>query len=313
MRWAIPTSSMMTTTKLTNYPAHTMQKYNDYWFQSDDGLTLYARDYQHHSPQATILCIPGLTRNSADFSHLCEHLADQFRVVAVELRGRGRSEYDPNPRNYHPGVYVQDMVALLDSLQLESVVLIGTSLGGLISMFLTAMQSNRITAVVINDIGPEVNQDGLDRIKSYVCNPSPVSNWEEAISKTREVHGREFPNFSDADWALFTNNLFRENSEGQPELNYDPAISVLLEQNQDDVVPPDLWPAFNAMGPVPLLLLRGELSDILARECVAKMQRIKPDMQFTEVANCGHAPLLTESESLQSINTFLYSLSLGTK
>ncbi len=285
-----------------------MHPYKDYWFESSDGLNLYARDYRHSSPQATILCIPGLTRNSADFSRLCDHLADRFRVISVELRGRGNSEYDNNPENYHPGVYVQDVTSLLDALRLESVILIGTSLGGLISMLLSAMQPDRIAAAVINDIGPQVNQQGLDRIKAYVCNQSSVASWQEAEQRTREILGREYPDFKDDDWSFITRNLYRENGSGQPVLNYDPSISILLEQRQDDSVPPDLWPAFEAMRPIPLLVFRGELSDILTRDCVAKMQQIKSDMHFTEIANCGHAPLLTEGESLTAIDNFLNAL-----
>ena len=282
-----------------------MPSYRDHWFNSSDGLKLYARDYRHQTPLATILCIPGLTRNSADFSQLCDHLAVSYRVLTVDLRGRGQSAYDPNPQNYHPGTYMQDIIALLDSLALDSVILIGTSLGGLVSMMLSATQPRRVTAAIINDIGTEVNRTGFDRIKSYVCKPAPVSTWDEAISKTRELQGREYPDFSDADWSAFTQNLYRDNGRGQPVLAYDPAIAVLLEQNQDNAVPPDLWPLFRAIPSMPLLLLRGELSNILTRECAQQMQREKPQLQFIEIANCGHTPLLTEQQSLQAIDQFL--------
>ncbi len=286
-----------------------MQEYKDYWFNSSNGLRLYARDYPHTAPEATILCIPGLTRNSADFSQLCDQLATRYRVIAVDLRGRGKSDYDPDPYNYHPGVYVDDITCLLNSLELESVILIGTSLGGLISMILSAMQAERITAAIINDIGPEANQAGLDRIKAYVCNPTPVNSWAEAVSKTHAIQGREYPNFSESDWVAFTNNLYREDNEGNPVLNYDSAIAILLEQNQDNAVPPNLWSLFDTIQSTPLLLLRGELSDILTRDCVEKMQQKKPDMQFVEVASCGHAPLLTEPESMQAITQFLTTVS----
>jgi len=285
-----------------------MPHYEDYWFESRDGLKLFARDYQHEAPRATILCIPGLTRNSADFVGLCEHLVNDYRVVVVELRGRGNSEYDTNPLNYHPGLYVDDVIALLDSMELTSVILIGTSLGGLISMILTALQPERVAAVIMNDIGPETSQVGVDRIKNYVCNPIPVHSWAQAIDMTREVFGAEYPDFVAEDWAAFTKNIYRENNEGDPVLNYDPAIGILMTQQQDDAVPPDLWPAFAAMQATPLLLIRGRLSDILTTECVEKMRQKKPDMHFIELDGRGHAPLLTETECVVGIENFLLSL-----
>jgi len=285
-----------------------MPHYDNYWFESRDGLKLFARNYQHEAPRATILCIPGLTRNSADFSELCEHLAINYRVIAVELRGRGKSEYDTNPLNYHPELYVDDVVALLDSLELTSVILIGTSLGGLISMILTALQPERVAAVIMNDIGPETSQVGVDRIKNYVCNPVRVNSWAQAIDMTQEVFGAEYPDFVDEDWAAFTKNIYRENSKGGPVLNYDPAIGLLMTQQQDNAVAPNLWSAFAAMQTTPLLVIRGRLSDILTTECVEKMQLKKPDMHFIELEDRGHAPLLTETECKVGIDNFLVSL-----
>jgi len=282
-----------------------MSNYKHIWFQSHDGLKLYARDYPTDKPLGTIICIPGLTRNSADFSLLCEHLSQQYRVIAVDLRGRGQSAYDPNPNNYFPGIYAEDIMTLLDELQLSSVVLIGTSLGGLVSMLVAAQRPNRVSAVIMNDIGPEANQSGLDRIKSYVCNTTPVANWEEAINKTQQVQSREYPDFERVDWERFTRNIYNENSQGTPELNYDPAIALLLEQAQDNAVPPDLWPVFEAIRSTPLLVFRGELSDILSVDCVEKMLTIHQQMDYKEVSRRGHTPLLSESESLDSIDNFL--------
>jgi pimeloyl-ACP methyl ester carboxylesterase len=284
-----------------------MQNYRDHWFTSNNGLKLYARDYLHHSPAATIICIPGLTRNSADFASLCQHLASHYRVIAVDLRGRGRSAYDPDPKNYHPGSYAEDMIALLDSLALDSAVFIGTSLGGLVSMLLSNMQPQRVKAVILNDIGPQIHQPGLDRINTYVCNPASVSSWAEAISKTREVQKREYPGFTDTDWLNFTHKLYREDETGTPILNYDPRIAMLIEL-QRHAPTANLWPLFSAMQAIPLLLLRGELSEILTKDCVSKMQSQKPDMQFTEVPSCGHAPLLVEHEATEAIDGFLVSL-----
>ena len=138
-----------------------MADYQDIYYQSQDGLKLYARDYTHDSPRATVLCMHGLTRNSADFEGIANHLAGDYRLVVVEQRGRGNSQWDENPENYQPAVYVRDMFTLLDHLGLEQVVLLGTSLGGLMSMIMTAMQPGRFQAAILNDIGPVLNPVGL--------------------------------------------------------------------------------------------------------------------------------------------------------
>ncbi|CAA0082749.1 2-(acetamidomethylene)succinate hydrolase [Zhongshania aliphaticivorans] len=281
-----------------------MQNYSDYWYQSSDGLRLYARQYGNTTAEQTIICIPGLTRNSSDFTALCEHLAPRYRILAVDLRGRGQSDYDTNPENYHPGCYANDILSLMGSLALPSAIFIGTSLGGIVSMVLAATAPERIQAIVMNDIGPEPDKAGLDRIKRYVGNKSTVKNWSEAVEKTKSIQAQEYPNFSDEDWLIFSKNLYRENALGQPELAYDFAISHLLNQQNDDTTS-DLWPLFTAMQNIPLLLFRGELSDILNQQCVRKMQTLKPDMQFVEIPHCGHAPLLSETEALNAIDNFL--------
>jgi pimeloyl-ACP methyl ester carboxylesterase len=281
-----------------------MQNYSDYWYTSSDGLGLYARQYGPDDAERTIICIPGLTRNSADFAPVCEHLAKQFRVFAVDLRGRGNSDYDSKPENYHPGTYAIDIITLLDQLSLDSAILIGTSLGGLVSIVLAATAADRVTAAVINDIGPEADEAGLARIKAYVNNAKPVSDWPEAVAKTKASLGREYPEFSDHDWQQFSENLYRENAKGVPALAYDPQIAVLL-QSPGTPEATDLWPLFQLIQDLPLLLVRGELSDILSRECVAKMQQQLPDMEFLEIPNCGHAPLLSEPSALAAIDHFL--------
>lgn len=282
--------------------------YKDYWFRSTDGLQLYARDYRHQNPRATVLCIPGLTRNAADFTQLCEHLAADFRVLAVDLRGRGQSDYDSNPNNYHPGTYVQDIITLLEAEALSSVILIGTSLGGLVSMLLTALHPQRVAAVVLNDIGPEVNTIGLEAVKQYISNPPPVNTWADAVASTRQSLGREYPDFSDQEWIDYTQNLFRENEQGQPVLDYDSHIADVIQQSDDNAVPANLWQAFETMKAVPQLLIRGQRSYILSPQCVEKMQQINPSMHFVEVPRCGHVPLLTEAVSLAAIDGLLATL-----
>ena len=286
-----------------------MAEYQDYYYNSADGLRLYARDYTHDSPRATILCMHGLTRNSADFEDIASHLAPDYRLIVVDQRGRGLSEYDGNTDNYQPAIYVQDMFHLLGLLQLEAVILMGTSLGGLMAMIMVAMQPQRFSAVIMNDIGPVVNPAGLERIKGYVGQMAPAADWADAVESVRAIAAKEFPDYSEADWLHFARALYREDENGVPVPAYDPAISTPMLEAQDTAVPPDLWSAFDAMTGLPLLLIRGELSDILAPDCVAGMQARKPDLQLAEIPRRGHAPTLAEPECIAAIDTFLTGLS----
>lgn len=284
-----------------------MADYQDIWYQSSDGLTLYARDYRHPDPAATLLCMHGLTRNSADFDGIANHLAGRYRLVVVDQRGRGRSQWDSDTGNYQPAVYVQDMFKLLDELELDRVGLVGTSMGGLMSMIMAAMQPVRVGSVILNDIGPVINPAGLERIKGYVGKSSAVTSWEEAVAQNRDINGREFPDFSDADWLRFTRALYVEDDSGVPVLAYDPAIAQPMAEDQDAAVPPDLWPAFAALAEIPTLVVRGAMSDILAPECVAEMLARKPDLQVAEIDNRGHAPILDEPAAIAAIDAFLAS------
>ncbi len=282
-----------------------MANYQDLYYHGHDGLRLYARYYAHTTPRATILCMHGLTRNSADFAAIADHLAQDFRLLVVEQRGRGNSQWDSNHEHYQPAIYVQDMFTLLDLLELDRVVLLGTSLGGLMSMIMTAMQPQRMQAVIMNDIGPVVNPAGLERIKGYVGKSQPVSSWEDAVAEQRAINGKEFPDFSNEQWMSFCHALYRENEQGVPVLAYDPAISKPMNEDQDAAVPPDLWPVFDALKPIPTLVIRGVLSDILAEDCVAEMQSRKPDLSVAQIPNRGHAPILDEPDCVAAIDQFL--------
>ena len=224
-----------------------MDNYVDYSYESSDGLRLYARDYPCRATEkgnpATVLCMHGLTRNSADFDGLAGHLCSDYRVLSVDQRGRGRSDYDSVVANYTPLTYVQDMFGLLDRLQVSEVILVGTSMGGLMSFIMAAMQPARVSAMVINDIGPEVDQRGLDRINSYVGKSKPVSNWAEAVAQVRSIAAVAFPDFTEEQWQDFARDVYREDN-GIPVLAYDPAISQPMNDANAGAVPPDLWPVF---------------------------------------------------------------------
>ncbi len=288
-----------------------MAEYDDIYYSSSDGLRLYARDYPCRNERIakpnTILCMHGLTRNSADFARLAAHLSENYRVLAVDNRGRGLSQYDANAANYNPATYVNDMFTLLGVLGLERVILCGTSMGGIMSMMMAAMQPERVIGIIINDIGPEIAEEGLQRIKASVGKAKPVTAWEDAIAQAKEINQLAFPDFSDSEWEEFTRGLYRDQN-GMPVLAYDPAISKPLSDEQAGAVPPDLWPLFDAITTTPMLLIRGETSDILAPACARAMRNKKQDLRFVEVPNRGHAPTLNEAVSRGAIDGFLSEL-----
>ncbi|MFN2328226.1 MAG: alpha/beta fold hydrolase [Chromatocurvus sp.] len=288
-----------------------MSDFRDVWYQSPDGLRLYARDYPGPASSGLlpVLCMHGLSRNSADFAELASTLAAERRVIVAEQRGRGRSDYDSNPANYTPLTYAGDMFHLLDTLSLKKVVLIGTSMGGLMSFIMASQQPERVAGMVINDIGPEIDPRGLARIQHYVGKVAPARSWDEAVARTREINGEAFPDYTDDDWLGFARALYVEH-DGVPVLAYDPAISQTMNDDDSDAVPPDLWPLFEAIVDIPMLVIRGELSDILAPECVARMRDRDSDLSVTEVPRVGHAPTLMEPTALQAIQSFLSSGSI---
>lgn len=289
-----------------------MSEYRDLWYQSPDGLRLYARDYPGPASSALppVLCMHGLSRNSADFEGLAATLAAERRVIVAEQRGRGRSDYDSNPANYTPLTYADDMFHLLDTLAISKVVLIGTSMGGLMSFIMASQQPLRFVGMVINDIGPEIDPRGLARIQNYVGKVEPARNWDDAVARTREINGEAFPDYTDDDWLAFARALYVER-DGVPVLAYDPAISRAMSDADSGAVPPDLWPLFEAIVDIPMLVVRGELSDILAADCVARMRDMDADLQVVEVPRVGHAPTLMEPVALQAIQSFLMGSGLN--
>lgn len=283
-------------------------RFVDVFFTNQDGLDLYARDYPNPDATLTVLCLHGLTRNSADFAELAETLWPGYRVVAMDQRGRGRSAYDPDPSRYTLPTYVQDAFALMDHLGLAHVAIVGTSMGGLMAMFMAAQQPGRISGIVLNDVGPVVEAEGLRRIQGYVGKGGEIASWADAVALTRANNSAAFPDFSDDDWLAFARRIFRENEEGVPVLAYDAKISQPMQADQTTAVPADLWPVFDAMGAVPLLVVRGALSDILSGETVAEMARRHPGTTAVEVPNRGHAPDLSEPGVSDAIAEFLAGL-----
>ena len=282
-----------------------MGDYIEKSFSSADGLDLFYRDYpaSQQSTGAPVLCLHGLTRNCADFEDLAPRLAAKRRVLAMDVRGRGRSAYDRNPRNYHLGSYVADVLSLLAAERLEQVIVIGTSMGGLIGMMLGAERPKALAGLVLNDIGPVIDPAGMARIAGYVGKTGPVESWEEARAQVKAINAEALPDLDDAAWDRFARRLFREDSAGWPVPAYDPAIAEGFAAGS--TTPRDMWTQFDALAKTPILVLRGAQSDILSAETAEAMAARHPRCETVTIPNRGHAPLLDEPAALSAIDRFV--------
>jgi pimeloyl-ACP methyl ester carboxylesterase len=275
----------------------------DYFHDSTDGLRLFGRRYPAQDPAGVAaLCLPGLTRNSRDFAKLAAHLRARREVVALDLRGRGRSAWDPDPTHYQLPTYVGDVWSLLESCELRRVVVVGTSLGALIGLGLAAMKPERIAGLVLNDAGPEIDPAGLRRIAGYAGKLPAVSSWAEAAAQAKSVYGLALPGLSDEAWLDYARSGYRENAAGVPVPDMDPKISQAFAN--PSTAPGNLWPLFAKIRGVPMLVIRGALSDLLSAATVARMVRENPEVEELTVANRGHTPLLDEPECLSAIDAF---------
>ena len=278
--------------------------YLEKWFRAQDGLELYYRDYGN--PLTTtipVLCLAGLTRNAIDFHDLALHLSPHRRIISLDLRGRGRSEYDPNPNNYTPHTYLSDVTHLLTVTNCHKVIVIGTSLGGLIAMALGAVRPTTLAGVVLNDIGPEIDPEGVQRISSYAGKNLPAMNLEQATEHMKNLFAAAYPDFGPDQWREEAMRGLHQREDGLLVPDYDPSIVKTVSKQADD--PQGFWPYFNSLKNIPVLALRGELSDILNAETFAAMVKAKPDILQVTVPNRGHTPDLSEPVSIEAIDKFL--------
>ena len=286
-----------------------MAAYAERRFTSPDGLSLYARDYPGADGpvRLPVIAIHGLTRNSADFDAIASLIAQSGRrVLAVDVRGRGRSDRALDPMTYQPSVYAKDILALMDQAGIERAVFMGTSMGGLITMAVTALKSKRVAAAILNDIGPEVDPPGLARIAAYSGKPVDTPTWADAAAYMKSINAVAFPQNTDADWDAFARRTFREGPEGAPVLDYDPDISVPIRAMGSKALVPNLWPFFTRLAKGrSTLLIRGGTSDLLSAGIAAKMRKRAPKMVYAEVPGIGHAPMLDEPEARAAIFEFL--------
>lgn len=282
------------------------------FWDSADGLRLFARDYAGGGGPARppVVCLHGLTRNSRDFEAVAPWIAARGRrVLALDVRGRGRSDRAPDPSSYQPAVYAADVLALFAQAGIARAVFVGTSMGGLIAMTLAAMNSGVVAGAVLNDVGPELSPVGLARIGGYVGQGTgqgaPVRSWDEAAEYARRTNVAAFPAYGPEDWSAFARRLFREDEEGRPVLDYDPAIAAPFRAAPAGPAP-DLWPLFAGLAAGrPTLLVRGALSDLIDADIARRMRAAAPAMAYAEVPRVGHAPMLTEPEARAALAAFL--------
>ena len=274
-----------------------------YWW-SKDGLRLHYRDYAGDDGRPPILCIPGLTRNARDFEGVAKRLAGQWRLICVDLRGRGESAYAKDPMSYVPLTYLQDMEALIAELKLERFILFGTSLGGLITMLLAMSGPQRIAGALLNDVGPALEPRGLDHIRSYVGRARDWPTWLHAARFIAEAQADRYPDWTLDQWLAYAKRLAKLTPNGRIVYDYDMRIAepFKLPGGESGF---DMWPAFRALGCAPALLLRGELSDLLSEETAVRMAEEVASLEVATIPRVGHAPTLDEPESAEAVDHLL--------
>ena len=278
-------------------------------YTSVDGLRLYARDYAPHDgpAQLPVICIHGLTRNSADFEELAPWIASQGRrVLAIDVRGRGKSAYDPDPSHYNPMVYAGDVIKLAKDLGIARAVFIGTSMGGLITMTLALRRLGLIGAAVLNDVGPAISMRGLQRIAGYVGHGEPFRDWEEAAEYARTINEVAFPHYTGDDWNTWARRACAEVEPGKIAMRYDPNIAVAVRAGKIKTSSLMARFAFRRLARKrPTLLVHGSLSDLVEQEQVDLMRSIAPGMSVALVPGVGHAPMLNEPAARTALKDFL--------
>lgn len=268
-----------------------------------DGVQLFFRDYAPLAPASglPVVLLHGLTRNSRDFELVAPRIASLGRrVIAPDVRGRGRSGRDPDPANYAPPVYVQDLLGLLGGLGIGPAIYVGISMGGIITMLLAAMAKDRVAAAALVDIGPVIEEAGLKRIAAYTGVGMEFASWDEAVAAVAATQKPVFPNADESFFKRFTRRVCREEN-GRVIYDYDAAIARPNASTQ----PPDMTPLFEALGLAPILVVRGALSDLLSSEGVELMRLVRSDLVAVDVPDVGHAPTLEEPAAWEALLGFL--------
>ncbi len=281
--------------------------YSDGFWWSNDGLRLHFRDYPARAENAhrpPILCIPGLTRNARDFELVAARLAGDWRVICVDLRGRGDSAYAKDAMSYVPLTYVQDMEALLRAENIERFVAFGTSLGGLITMLLASTRPGRVVGALLNDVGPQLEPEGLARIRDYVGQGRSFPTWMHAARALSEAQGAVFPGYGVSEWLDLAKKTLKIGAGGRIVYDYDMKIAepFAVPGGEAGV---DLWPAMAGLSPAQVLIVRGALSDVFSSATAERMLTMLPHGRLLTVENKGHAPTLEELEVASVIDDLL--------
>jgi pimeloyl-ACP methyl ester carboxylesterase len=289
-----------------------MTAFEERFTLSQDGLRLFYRDYPGPTGRTPVLCIPGLTRNSRDFDFIAGHIAATRRVITTDLRGRGRSAYDPEPHNYSVPVETRDMFQLLQAAGIARVVVLGTSRGGVIAMTMAAFAPATLAGAILNDMGAQLEAAGLERIYSVLRSPPSYAGWDQAVAALKAANSALFPNVSDERWRVFAHALYREEQDrcvGDYDPNFPAAILEASGTNPRNAGgAADLWKWFGALAGIPALVLRGENSLLLSAETLGAMVRAKPDLASVTVKDRGHVPFLDEPEAVAAIDRFLEAI-----
>lgn len=288
---------------MTNSPS---PPFRDRRFTSRDGLSLYFRDSgDPFSPRTPVLCLPGLTRNSRDFAALARRLAATRRVLCPDYRGRGQSDYDPDWRNYHPRTYLDDLRHLLAVAGVGRVVAIGTSMGGILAAGMAVAMPTVLAGAVINDVGPEIGLRGLDRIVAYMQDAGPLPDWNAAVAKLR-ANFPNLPAYENGDWLKIAQATYRESHDGLLRPDWDVRlVKPLLAGGTEGY---NLIALFSALRAVPVLLVRGERSDVLHADAFERMGALLPSARRLTVSSVGHAPSLSEPAAKDALDDFLHAL-----
>ncbi|RWL80113.1 MAG: alpha/beta hydrolase [Mesorhizobium sp.] len=283
--------------------------FSDFFYTAADGLKLHARIYgETNAGGWPVVCLPGLTRNARDFHELALHLSSKAeiprKVIAFDYRGRGQSDHDPDIGHYNAGGEAGDVLAGMAALGVEQAAFVGTSRGGLIIHVLGALKPTLVKAIVLNDIGPVIEAEGLAHIRSYLDRAPKPKTFAEAVDAQRRVHGVDFPALTDLDWARMVRAICRETEAGWLP-DFDPALVDTLADIDFSKPLPDLWPQFDALDAIPLLAIRGANSKLLSVATLEEMGRRHPGMESATVEGQGHAPFLETGDLPGKIAAFL--------
>jgi pimeloyl-ACP methyl ester carboxylesterase len=280
--------------------------YTPIHYQTDDGLKLFARDYDSAlSSLPPLLCLPGLTRNSRDFETIAPWLARTRRVITADFRGRGLSQYASDPTSYRPDIELADMISLLNFLKIDRVAVIGTSRGGIVGMLMAAFFRDRLAGLLLNDVGPELGSAGLLRIRSYLGIQREFASWDAAMANLKSSNSG-FEALSEKEWRAFAERLFKP-VDGLPQADYDPALALTFPSVEDITAGrvANLWELFASTEGLPVSVVRGEHSDLLNPATVEAMKQKNAGLEATVIPNRGHAPFLDEAPAKDVIMRWL--------